>query len=48
MPMLQSRPILLSASFDAKSKDPNPMDVETPQKQIAFPTLFQTEAKSPP
>jgi len=39
--------MLRSISLDAKSSDPKPIDVETPQKQIAFPTLFQTLSKSP-
>jgi len=39
--------MLRSISFEAKSNDPNPIAVESPQKQIALPTPFQTFPKSP-
>ena len=40
--------MLHSISLDAKSSDPKPIEVERPQKQIAFPTPFHTLPRSPP
>jgi len=45
--MEQMSPMLRRSSLDAKSSDAKPMELESPQNRMAFPTEFQTGLKSP-